>query len=801
MGLRETLRRTLVVVACFYRVWQTLVEQASVGSVGDRFHEVRLPPLDSPGIAADLTAAWLGAKYRGAGFAPPYRTWPVLPEAFESVPKRFTPRGLLKRIRDHAEACLVRDEVVELAAFDEESDAAVPAYPVAEPPPAGILAALDERFEELRSRADTKDACRSATENERMPALLYAGLGAWLVENGHKTGFSLDTAYGKRPSFHARLRQSLSEEDEDQIHWAFRSIAGPHHIAVGSRVEHFRTIVGLRPENPKIKAYVLRTGQWSAGPRTREKIERYTSDGGLIVEVEAGELAVFDALRTMVRENAENDEDLRAWLAHRQPASGTGLFRTVFGEPEPRPVPAASPNGPGPGSGSDGGDGSAEVDASSASDGSADSSADGVEEAADDPGDPSSDPERLPIGRTVDLGEVVSLPLEALRKHTVIFAGSGSGKTVLIRRIVEECALRGVSSIVLDPNNDLARLGDGWPQPPSTWDAGDAARARDYLARTDVVVWTPRREAGRPLSLQPLPDFSAVLDDPDEFGLALDSAVATLAPRARITGTTAKAERGKAVLREALTYFARRGGSGLTGFTDLLAELPPEVTSLARADEIAADVAQTLKAAMINDPLFGGSGVPLDPEALLTPARGRRARISVISFVGLPSNEQRQSFVNQLEMALFAWIKQHPAGDRPLGGLFVMDEAQTLAPSGALTACTESTLALASQARKYGLGLIFATQSPRGIHNRIVGNAATQFYGFLNAPAQVAAAKEMAAAKASGVADISRLTAGQFYAVGEGLAFQKVSAPMCLSHHPASALSAEEVLARARSGA
>jgi hypothetical protein len=59
----------------------------------------------------------------------------------------------------------------------------------------------------------------------------------------------------------------------------------------------------------------------------------------------------------------------------------------------------------------------------------------------------------------------------------------------------------------------------------------------------------------------------------------------------------------------------------------------------------------------------------------------------------------------------------------------------------------------------------------------------------------------MAAAKASGVVDISRLTAGQFYAVGEGLPFQKIAAPMCLSHHPASALSAEEVLIRARGGA
>ena len=803
MGLRETLRSTLVVVACFYRVWQTLVEQAAVGSVGDRFHEVRLPPLDSPRVAGDLTAAWLGVKYAAVGFTPPHPTWPVLPKAFESVPGHFTPRSLLKRIRAHAETCLARDEVVELAALEEESETAVLAPAAPEPPDAGVLAALDERFEELRARADTSGASTSDTENDLMPGLLNAGLRAWVAEHGFdESDFSLGGARGKRAAYHARLHRSLSDETEDEMHWAFRSIAGPHHIAVGKRLEHFQRIVALDPQVPKRKACVLRTGRWNVGPKTREKIEQYKADGGLIVEVDAAELAVFDALRTMLDENAEDDEDLRAWLVHRQPASGTGVFRAAFGEPDPKPEPApVDPSGgPGTGSADDAASAAPRVAADEPTASPADGAEESAKEPADDPGDPSS-PERLPIGRTLDRGEVVSVPLEALRKHTVIFAGSGSGKTVLIRRIVEECALRGVSSIVLDPNNDLARLGDAWPQPPSTWDARDAARASDYLANTDVVVWTPRREAGRPLSLQPLPDFSAVLDDPDEFGLALDSAVATLAPRARITGTTAKAERGKAVLREALTYFACRGGSGLTGFTDLLAELPPEVTSLARADEIAADLAQTLKAAMINDPLFGGSGVPLDPEALLTPARGRRARISVISFVGLPSNEQRQSFVNQLEMALFAWIKQHPAGDRPLGGLFVMDEAQTLAPSGALTACTESTLALASQARKYGLGLIFATQSPRGIHNRIVGNAATQFFGFLNAPAQVAAAKEMAAAKASGVADISRLTAGQFYAVGEGLAFQKVSAPMCLSHHPASALSAEEVLARARAGA
>jgi DNA helicase HerA-like ATPase len=166
--------------------------------------------------------------------------------------------------------------------------------------------------------------------------------------------------------------------------------------------------------------------------------------------------------------------------------------------------------------------------------------------------------------------------------------------------------------------------------------------------------------------------------------------------------------------------------------------------------------------------------------------------------IGLTSDDERQSFVNQLQMALFAWIKGNPAGERPLGGLFVMDEAQTLAPSGGSTACTMSTLALVSQARKYGLGLVFATQAPRGLHNHIPGNAATQFFGLLNAPVQINAAREMAKAKGGDVPDISVLKSGQFYAAVEGQPFVKVDMPLCLSHHPKGPLTTEEVIERAK---
>jgi hypothetical protein len=63
---------------------------------------------------------------------------------------------------------------------------------------------------------------------------------------------------------------------------------------------------------------------------------------------------------------------------------------------------------------------------------------------------------------------------------------------------------------------------------------------------------------------------------------------------------------------------------------------------------------------------------------------------------------------------------------------------------------------------------------------------------------QIEAAKEMARAKGSQVLDISRLATGEFYLAGEGLGFRKIQTSLCLSHHPRSPLTTEEVLARAR---
>jgi DNA helicase HerA-like ATPase len=152
--------------------------------------------------------------------------------------------------------------------------------------------------------------------------------------------------------------------------------------------------------------------------------------------------------------------------------------------------------------------------------------------------------------------------------------------------------------------------------------------------------------------------------------------------------------------------------------------------------------------------------------------------------------------VNQVQMALFTWIKQHPS---EMGRLYVLDEAQNFAPSQTKTACKASAQALAAQARKYGLGMILATQLPRGIDNGIVSNCTTHIYGRMSSPATIEAIKELMAAKGGAQDDIGKLSSGEFYFSSDGVKQPiKIRTPLCLSWHASTPPTAEEVMRKAR---
>ncbi len=345
------------------------------------------------------------------------------------------------------------------------------------------------------------------------------------------------------------------------------------------------------------------------------------------------------------------------------------------------------------------------------------------------------------VGHGYDDGEPVPLALEALRKHTTIFAGSGSGKTVLHpphrRGVRAGGRLRRSCSTRTTTWPGSARGGRSRPRSGAP---GDAERARDYLAHTDVVVWTPRRRLGPPAELP---------------------AAARLRRRTRRPGRVRRGRRGGRRGPRAARHASPAGPPGPTSGWPCCAR-PSSTTAgvadprLQRPHRHCSPTCRTGSATSTSADKIGREpGTDPDRRHGQRPAvRRRRARRSTPACCsprrpasGPASRSSawsacRPTTVGRASSTSSRWRcspgsrRTRPATGR-CGGLLVMDEAQTFAPSGAMTACTQSTLALASQARKYGLGLIFATQSPKSLHNRIPGNAATQFFGLLNSPVQI----------------------------------------------------------------
>ncbi|MDI4231530.1 ATP-binding protein [Bradyrhizobium sp. Arg237L] len=788
MGLHEVKQRAVTIISSLDVSWEVLKSRSTV-AVDARYRQpTRLNALSQPQMAQMLVAARLTPAYATVGFPAPYETWPFAPEAFGTA-VGFTPRQLLKACDDHRQRCIAAGEVLICKSFGNQP---VPAPP---PPPSDLQA----MFERTRSAAVVDGLFEKANER-RLADILAVTLDVYARQLNLPDDIDVASQQDpdqQRPSLHGRLTFTFRSEADREQHFCFRVISHGNAIAFQSRLRAAMTASGVDRALGFRHLFILRRDATPGGAKTKQLVEKFEQAGGKFVALSDDDLRTFMALNSMTERKPEGFD---AWLRENKPLFETSLFRAA-GLAPPAFLPSAPPpNGPGP--------------AGTAADTTRDRAAATPSPAPSPrpmPGATAStsphkpEPQEtnagrdIPLGHRYDRGTVgtpVKLAADLLPRHVAILAGSGSGKTVLLRRIVEEAALLGIPAIVLDTNNDLARLGDQWPVPPEGWTEEDAGKAARYGRNVDVTIWTPGRNAGRPMSLALLPDFAGLGDDEDERAQAIEMARATLAPFIGARGANAQLKEG--VLADALRTFAREGGGSLERLIDTLSELPEEVSQIDGAPKLAAGMANLLRAAIATNPLLQSRGVPLDPEILFGTDPGR-TRISVINFSGLASDEAKQSFVNQLQMSLFTWIKRHPS---PTGRLLVLDEAQNFAPSLKTTPCKESTLALAAQARKYGLGMIFATQTPTGIDNKIVSNCTTHFYGRMSSPATIAATRGLLEAKGGGGGeDVARLIRGEFHFSTEAVPRpMRIRTPICLTWHPANPLTAAEVVERARRG-
>ncbi|MEJ2229392.1 MAG: ATP-binding protein, partial [Alphaproteobacteria bacterium] len=780
MDLHEKKRRAVTVVSCLEATWKVL--EGTTAAVTHRYQKpLPLYPLGSSEIARDLIAPRITSAYQAREFVPPYPTWPFTNAAFASAID-LTPRELLIRCEDFRQKCVAEGKVSECLSFEKNNTE--------------VQQDLEEQAHISKAYQDELAAANIAglSGTGDLQPLFHSTLQ--LLTKHFVLPETIDVTVQrdpdqKRPSLHGRLSFIFHNEGDSEQHYCFRILEHKNAVAFQSRLKAAMTASGINTALKFRHLFILRQENEPGGKRTEALIDQFKAAGGQFLAPTEEDLRVFVALHAV----AQNDfPEFDAWLRNHKPLFETEFFKRV-GLAPPYFLPVAQePNSsvqttaqkeePQPSETEThfllGGDGMLDERQGSAV-------------------PPSETLPRIPVGMRYErreLGDTVYLNVDLLPRHVAIFAGSGSGKTVLLRRLVEEAALLGIPAIVLDINNDLSRLGDRWPEIPDMMAEDDASRAENYHACSEVVIWTPGAASGRPISLPLLPDFSKIgtgLEAQDERNQAVEMALATISPY--VSGGGQKGALRQGVLADALRYFAREGTDSLDDFINLLADLPDDVSQIGDAFKLAAEIANQLRAAIATNPLLRSDGEKLDPAKLFHGANSK-TRVSVINFCGLASQEARQAFVNQLQMALFTWIKQNPS---EAGRLYVLDEAQNFAPSLTKTACKASAQSLAAQARKYGLGMILATQLPKGIDNGIVSNCTTHIYGRMSSPTTITAIKELMAAKGGAQEDIGKLNSGEFYFSTIGISRPiKIKTPLCLSWHASTPPTAEEVMSKAR---
>jgi len=405
--------------------------------------------------------------------------------------------------------------------------------------------------------------------------------------------------------------------------------------------------------------------------------------------------------------------------------------------------------------------------------------------------------------RIDDAGSVTGEPLlvDARRftTHAVCVGMTGSGKTGLLVGLIEEAALDGIPTLVIDPKGDLANVLLAFPdlaasdflpwvdpeaakrdgitveelaaRTAAKWSAGLAAsgqsgeRIRRLRAAAEMAVYTPGSRTGTPLAMLGSLDAPPpqVLADPEarrERIEALVSGILALVGIDAEPGTS----RDHVLLATIVEHLWQSGQK--VDFGTLVRTVPaPPIDRVGFLDlenfypagdrfQLATRL-NTVAAA----PGFEAwlEGEPLDVGRLLWTPAGK-PRVAVVSIAHL-AEAQRMAFVTLLAGQTVSWMRSQ-GGTSSLKALFLMDEVFGYVPPVSNPPSKKPILTLMKQARAYGLGVVLATQNPVDLDYKGLSNAGLWFLGRLQTArdkARVLDGLEGAAASAGGSFDRGRL--------------------------------------------
>ena len=102
-------------------------------------------------------------------------------------------------------------------------------------------------------------------------------------------------------------------------------------------------------------------------------------------------------------------------------------------------------------------------------------------------------PKGMLLGTRRDTGDAIDIAPQVLARHGAMLGSTGSGKTVMAKALIEEAALAGIPSLIIDPQGDLARLALGIDLDELEEKDGLVNRAKKLLDTCEVRIWTPLR--------------------------------------------------------------------------------------------------------------------------------------------------------------------------------------------------------------------------------------------------------------------------------------------------------------------
>ena len=419
------------------------------------------------------------------------------------------------------------------------------------------------------------------------------------------------------------------------------------------------------------------------------------------------------------------------------------------------------------------------------------------------------------LGKNRTHNDDVSLPTSVFNRHIGLVGQTGSGKTVGLKVLIEEAALSGIPSVVIDPKGDLAQFIIENDISDIEQHGGDYERAKSFKDSVEIRVWTPVRSKGLPICLNPFVAPSEDLDEEEKIS-SWDLMAAGFTSIAGFDIGKPEGAEIKSYIVSLLEY-ANAAGKLPTNFYALadLVETPELVKHASKlsaskfnsrvVDLVTKSSREKLARRFrgqqtgVNNMLFT-LGSPLDFDLMSTPCEDGKTPINIIYVNTLNSEDLKQNFIHEVGRRLYDWmIKLKPEGDETKL-IFAIDEAHPYMPPYPKNPPAKKILEmLAKQGRAFGMGCIFATQNIASVDYKIFGQSQTLLIGQFTRPQDIKKVKDMLSvenSKVSTLADeVPKLKPGSFQLVNN-LVFdepQQVKIRWLYSTHKSGTTSEDEI--------